>query len=236
MAAARGNLAGGDRHDSEVDLSGRQMKEFAHEPIAKFLGCECTTSEHSSPIDPHSTTYAFRATSSQGTLVLTVDPTQGICFVDQIDAKNNEVATATVHVTELRVSVDVNEETGEDEELIVGVGPGGHICISRTKDGFTVFYSMYGDRLRHRSGASERPSNGLVPTQDVALQIAEAVLIPLYGTKRIRRQRPFKVNLAAGVWTIEGSYPEATRPTGVALVQLRQEDGQVLQVTHGQWP
>ena len=174
--------------------------------------------------------------SPQGTLALTVNPAEGICFLAQVDANQNEVATATVYLTELKVSEDLNEETGEDDEFIVGAGPGGHICISRTKDWFTVFYSMYGDRSRHRSGPSEQPSKGLVPTQEVALQIAEAVLIPLYGAESIRRQKPFKVNLSAGVWVVEGSYHDAGKPTGIALVQLRQEDGQLLQVTHGQWP
>lgn len=212
------------------------MKEFSHEAVARFLGCECTQSEYSSPIHPRSTTYAFKVVSTQGMLALTVNPTQGICFVGQVDANQNEVATATVDVSELRVSKDLNEKTGEDEEFIVGTGPGGHICITRIKDWFTVFYSMYGDRSRNRSGLSEQPSIGLVPTQDVAIQIAEAVLIPLYGAERICRQKPFKVNLSAGVWTVEGSYPEASKPKGIALVQLRQEDGQLLQVTHGQWP
>lgn len=212
------------------------MKEFAHEAVAKFLGCECTQSEYSSPIHPRSTTYAFKVVSPQGTLAVTVNPAQGICFVDQVDANQNEVATATVYVNELKVSEDRNQYTGEKEEFIVGIGPGGHICINRTKDWFTVFYSMYGDRSRHRSGQSAQPSNGLVPTQEVAIQIAEAVLVPLYGAERIRRQRPFKVNLSEGLWTVEGSYPEANKPTGIALVQLRQEDGQLLKVTHGQWP
>ena len=212
------------------------MKEFAHEAVAQFLGCECSQSEYSSPIHPRSSTYTFKAVSSQGTLTVTVNPAQGICFVAQVDAKGNEVATATVYVNELKVSQDLNEDTGEDEEFIVGTGPGGHICIHKTQEGFTAFYSMYGDRSRYRAGPSDQPSSGLVPTQEVAIQIAEAVLVPLYGAERIRQQKPFKVHLSAGVWIIEGSYPEAGKPTGVALVQLRQEDGQLLQVTHGQWP
>lgn len=212
------------------------MKDFAHEPIAKFLGCECVLSEYSSPIHPTSTVYAFKAKSPQGTLTLTVAPAHGTCFIGQLDTHGNEVATATVYITELKVGEDLNEETGEDEEFINGIGPGGHICISRTKDFFTVFYSIYGDRSRNRAGPTERPPNGLIPSEEVAVQVAEAVLIPLYGAERIRQQRPFKVNLSAGVWTVEGSYPEARVPTGIAVVQIRQEDGQLLQVTQGQWP
>jgi hypothetical protein len=211
------------------------MKQFAHEAIARFLGCECSTSEYSSPIHPRSLTYAFKAVAEQGSLVLTVNPAQGICFVAQLDANANEVATATVYVTDLEVREDLNEETGEDEQFIVGVGPGGHISITRSSTWFTVFYSMYGDRSRHRAGPTESPTDGLVPTKEVATRIAEAVLAPLYGIENIQRQKPFKVNLSAGVWTVEGSY-QAGKPTGIALVQLRQEDGQLLQVTHGQWP
>ena len=212
------------------------MKEFEHKRIAEFLGCECVSSEHSSPIHPKSTVYTFKATSSQGTLALKVAPAHGTCCISQFDASGNEVTTATVYITELKISTDLNEETGEDEEFIVGIGPGGHICISRTKDFFTIFYSMYGDRSRYRAGPSELPPNGLIPTQEVAIQVAEAVLSHLYGAEPIRKQRPFKVNLSEGVWTIEGSYPEPRNPTGIAVVQLRQEDGQLLQVTQGQWP
>lgn len=212
------------------------MNEFTPGPISTFLGCPCTTSEYRSPIHPRSTTYAFKAVSEHGALTLTVNPAQGICFLAQVDASGREVATATVYVTELSIREELDEETGENETVLAGIGPGGHICVSRAGDWFTIFYSMYGDRSRHRSGPSERPSDGLVPSREVAAQIAEAILVPLYGQERIRRQKPFKVNLSSGVWTVEGSYPEPGKPTGIAVVQLRQEDGQVLQVTHGQWP
>ncbi|MES1265799.1 MAG: hypothetical protein ABUU24_09160 [Variovorax sp.] len=121
------------------------LKQFFPEAIAKFLGCAFITSEHCSPIHPLSLVYEFKAVSPQGVLTLTVRPAHGICFISQMDANHHEVATATVYVTELEVRKELNEETGEDEQVIIGVGPGGHIGISKAGVGFTVFYSMYGD-------------------------------------------------------------------------------------------
>ena len=36
------------------------------------------------------------------------------------------------------------------------------------------------------------------------------------------------------VWTVEGSY--VTTPTGIAIAEIRLEDGKILRVSHGEWP
>ncbi len=53
----------------------------------------------------------------------------------------------------------------------------------------------------------ERPG-GLVPDEQAAVKIAEAILFPIYGEKVIRGEKPYVVKLADGKWTIDGSMPE----------------------------
>ncbi len=42
------------------------------------------------------------------------------------------------------------------------------------------------------------PKDGFVPTATVAVAIAEAVLIPVYGRQQIASERPFKAELSGG--------------------------------------
>ncbi len=211
------------------------MNQFSHEPIAKFLRCECNIATYSSPIQPPSPTYTFKAVSKLGALILSVTSSAGDCSIEQMDTNNNELTTATVFINSLEIKDEFNEETGKFQQFIFGIGPGGHFAINRTDTGFSVFYFISGDLSYDRSGPSERPSAGLVPNPEVAMLIAEAVWSQLYGAENIQRQKPFKIGLREGVWIVEGSYPDGV-PTGIALARIRQEDGQLLQITHGQWP
>lgn len=52
------------------------------------------------------------------------------------------------------------------------------------------------------------PVEGLVPTADVAVKIAECVLFEIYGKEKIEKEKPFSVNLRDGVWIIEGNIPD----------------------------
>jgi hypothetical protein len=56
------------------------------------------------------------------------------------------------------------------------------------------------------------PPNGFVPDSATAVRIAEAVWIPIYGEKQMRRERPFVAHLSAGVWTVEGTLPRSSNP------------------------
>src|SRR6266446_8796889 len=53
----------------------------------------------------------------------------------------------------------------------------------------------------------DRPG-GLVPDEQTAIKIAEAILFPIYGEKHIRDEKPYVVKLANGKWTIDGSMPK----------------------------
>jgi hypothetical protein len=80
--------------------------------------------------------------------------------------------------------------------------------------------------------ASFKPATGFVPTADVAIAIAVAVLGPIYGKDDIEHETPFHARLIAGVWIVSGSLRPG-QVGGVAEARIAQVDGRVLGVLHG---
>ena len=56
-----------------------------------------------------------------------------------------------------------------------------------------------------QSEPSLQPKSGFVPNAETAVKIAEAVLVPVYGEKKILSERPFNAKLEGDVWTVEGT-------------------------------
>jgi len=54
-------------------------------------------------------------------------------------------------------------------------------------------------------GRGLKPDKGFVPDSNTAVRVAEAVLIPVYGEKKIEAERPFKAEFEDGVWTVNGT-------------------------------
>ena len=79
---------------------------------------------------------------------------------------------------------------------------------------------------------SYKPKEGYVPNAETAKRIAEAVWIPIYGEKQIQNEKPFKVGLHDGVWTVRGSLPPM-HVGGVAEIAIAKDDGRILRVSHG---
>ena len=76
------------------------------------------------------------------------------------------------------------------------------------------------------------PKRGFVPDSITAVRVAEAVLDAAYGTTQIDAQKPLRVTLSRGVWTVMGTLPRLT-PGGVAEVRIARQDGRILRMTHG---
>jgi len=55
--------------------------------------------------------------------------------------------------------------------------------------------------------ADPAPKQGYVPTEAVAIAVAEAVLTPINGADAVVKQRPFKAELRNGAWFVYGSGP-----------------------------
>ena len=66
----------------------------------------------------------------------------------------------------------------------------------------------------------------------LAITIAVAVWIPIYGADTIENEKPVTATLSNGIWTVQGSLPK-TMLGGVALAEISKEDGTILRVTHG---
>jgi hypothetical protein len=91
------------------------------------------------------------------------------------------------------------------------------------------------------AGQSYAPPAGFVPDKAVALQIAEAVLFPIYGAKQIDSEKPFTAKLHGDVWTVAGTLrcPDGKAgyvtvcDGGVAVVKISKSDARILSVMHG---
>lgn len=87
-----------------------------------------------------------------------------------------------------------------------------------------------------------KPPRGFVPDSKTAVKIAEAVLIPVYGEKKIESEQPFTAKLKGDEWTIYGTLrcPDGKGGTtticdgGVAVVEIAKEDARVLSMNHGE--
>lgn len=82
------------------------------------------------------------------------------------------------------------------------------------------------------------PHAGFVPTAEVAMQIAEAVLTPVYGSSVVTSERPFHATFDRGVWIIKGTVPcvgappVAVCPGGNAEIWIAKDDGRILYMIH----
>lgn len=71
----------------------------------------------------------------------------------------------------------------------------------------------------------------LVPNEETAIKIAEAIWLPLYG-ESIYQKKPFKARLENEIWIVEGSMPLEMKG-GVPYIEIQRSDCKVLKVTHG---
>jgi hypothetical protein len=90
-----------------------------------------------------------------------------------------------------------------------------------------------GDWQNTEWGQWFRPKAGVVPDEQTAIRIAEAILLPIYGEKTINSERPLRASLRGGVWMVEGTLPKGF-DGGTAVVRLSRDDGRVLFIAHYQ--
>ena len=71
------------------------------------------------------------------------------------------------------------------------------------------------------------PVNGRVPDEETAIRIAEAVWLPIYGSK------PFKARLVnESIWVVNGTLPKGY-VGGTPYAEISKSDGNILKVSHG---
>jgi hypothetical protein len=72
------------------------------------------------------------------------------------------------------------------------------------------------------------PPEGMVPDKETAVKIAEAVLTPIYGSKMVEREKPFRVELVKGVWIVDGALHPG--PGGNLHIEISRKDGRIMRV------
>lgn len=78
------------------------------------------------------------------------------------------------------------------------------------------------------------PPNGVIPDEATAVQVAEAILKPIYGEKEIKTEEPFTATLGKDVWTVKGHFSgDKDTLGGVAVIGLSKSKGTVLLISHG---
>lgn len=76
------------------------------------------------------------------------------------------------------------------------------------------------------------PVINYVPSEKVACQIAEVILISLYGEDDIKKQKQFKVSLVGdSIWAVVG-VQKTVEIGGVAYIEIRKRDCKILTVMH----
>ena len=79
-------------------------------------------------------------------------------------------------------------------------------------------------------------SEGFIPTADIAVKIAECVLLEIYGKESIEKEKPFSVNLVNGIWVIEGHIPNGNDSAltfcGQSYVEIRKSNGEIIKLLH----
>jgi hypothetical protein len=76
------------------------------------------------------------------------------------------------------------------------------------------------------------PAAGSVPDTETAIQIAKAVLVPVYGDAKIKAQEPFSATLKDDIWRVEGHLSQGV-VGGAALVEIAKSDGRIIRMIHG---
>lgn len=81
------------------------------------------------------------------------------------------------------------------------------------------------------------PVRACVPDETTAVRIAEAVLIPVYGEKHIKSERPFTARLQGDRWVVKGTLPKSTKSNelifgGTAMAEINKQDGRIIAVYH----
>ncbi|MBK9695015.1 MAG: hypothetical protein IPO76_06435 [Elusimicrobia bacterium] len=68
----------------------------------------------------------------------------------------------------------------------------------------------------------------LVPSAEVAIAIATAVWVPLYGAEHVDRYKPYSAISEKGTWVVTGTPPEGiTRGGGSPEATVSKKDGRI---------
>ena len=78
------------------------------------------------------------------------------------------------------------------------------------------------------------PSEGFVPNETTAGIVAEAVLVPIYGSDIIKEQMPFIIELVGdSLWVVKGIQDDLSIG-GVVSISILKSNCTIIEVSHGE--
>lgn len=83
------------------------------------------------------------------------------------------------------------------------------------------------------STAIAQPKININLDESSAVQIAEIILVRVYGEQVLQENKPWHVTTTAHTYKIEGTLPE-DHLGGVALFEISRDNAEVISISHGQ--
>jgi hypothetical protein len=93
--------------------------------------------------------------------------------------------------------------------------------------------SEYNRRLAI-STKSYVPKDSYVPDARTAVAIAYAVAVPIFGSKQVDEEKPFRAELKDGVWTVLGTLHCSSCVGGTLVMQIEKTSGKIVFLIHTQ--
>jgi hypothetical protein len=82
------------------------------------------------------------------------------------------------------------------------------------------------------------PAAGFVPNADVAIAIARAVSVPIYGAEKIHSEEPLVAEPEGDAWLVHGTLQCSAGPDecigGTVEVTIMRQDGRIVRIIHTQ--
>ncbi len=86
-------------------------------------------------------------------------------------------------------------------------------------------------KYKSKLNTQNQNSNEIVPNEETAIKIAEAVWLAKFG-ERIYSKEPFVASLIGdSIWEVKGTLIE--KKGGVPFVSIQKKDGKILEISHG---
>jgi|SRR3954468_5147844 hypothetical protein len=76
------------------------------------------------------------------------------------------------------------------------------------------------------------PISGVVPDEQTAVKVADAIFRPVFGATEVEKWRPYHAQLdKSGFWTVYGTLPRGMKG-GTPMLKINRRNGRVLEVWH----
>jgi hypothetical protein len=77
------------------------------------------------------------------------------------------------------------------------------------------------------------PTQGIIPDEVTAVNVAEAVFQPIFGTEEVKKYLPYHAQLKEGAWIVYGTLKPGSRGDTPQMT-IQKKDGKVIEVWHSQ--